>query len=512
MTTHLLEFQAIEKAFFGVRVLKGVSFVVPAGGMLGLVGENGAGKSTLMNVLGGNVKPDAGRMLLNGSPYAPADPKAAQRSGVAFIHQELNLFPNLTIAENLFLNHFPRLGASPFIDRGQLREQAAKLLAEVGLQMSPERLVETLSAGERQLLEVARALNVEARLIIFDEPTTSLTQPETERLFALIHRLRARGIAMIYISHTLAHVLQLCNALVVLRDGEVVGTGPAEVFTPGKLISLMVGRPLEQLFPTRVKTPSSKPLLEVRDLSRGTAVRNVSFTLHQGEVLGLAGLMGAGRSELARLLFGLDSHDSGEIRLDGQTVHDFSPRELMRKGMALLTENRRSEGLCLDASMADNLLLPSLPEHGRGWLRWLRKEALQEAVRRIREVVRLDAKARDTQSVRTLSGGNQQKVVLGKWLLRQPRVLILDEPTRGIDVGARFEIYRLVQELADHGAGVLVISSELEELLGLCDRILVMRKGTLTGELPKSEFNSETILRAALGGLAPEAASTPGAA
>jgi ribose transport system ATP-binding protein len=499
MTHPLLAFESVEKAFFGVKVLKGVSFSVPQGGMVGLVGENGAGKSTLMNILGGNLTADAGHMRLNGAPYAPTSPKDAERSGIAFIHQELNLFPNLTVAENLFLAHLPRGKGSPFISRKALHERAAKLLQEVGLKIPPHRFVETLSSGERQLVEIARALNTDARLIIFDEPTTSLSQPETERLFALITRLRARGIAMIYISHTLSHVFQLCSSIVILRDGEVVGAGATESFTPGQLISLMVGRPLEQLFPTRRRQPSSTPLLQVKDVGRKRVVRDISFTLCRGEVLGLAGLMGAGRSELARVLFGLDKHDAGEIRLDGQLLSHLSPRQLIRRGMAFLTENRRTEGLCLDGSVADNLLLPSLRAHARTGAGWLRKGPLQEAVRRIREVVRLDPKSRDTQAVRTLSGGNQQKVVLGKWLLRQPRVLILDEPTRGIDMGARFEIYRIVQELADNGAGVLIISSELEELLGLCDRILIMKKGTLVGEMPRFQFNSEAILRAALG-------------
>ena len=484
MNSPLLTFESIEKAFFGVRVLKSVSFAVPQGGMVGLVGENGAGKSTLMNILGGNLAADSGRMLLNGSPFSPSSPQQAENAGIAFIHQELNLFPNLTIAENLFLAHFPRLKGSPFIARRELNEKAAKLLQEVGLQMPPDRLVETLSSGQRQLVEIAKALNTAARLIIFDEPTTSLSQPEAERLFALIGRLRARGIAMIYISHTLPHIFQLCSNIVVLRDGEVVGSGPSESFTTGQLISLMVGRPLERLFPSRRHQPANTPLLQVQALSRPPTIRDVSFTLRHGEVLGLAGLMGAGRSELARLLFGLDRQNGGEIHLDGQAVHELSPRQRIQLGMAFLTENRRTEGLCLDGSVAENLLLPSLPEHGRTLFRWLQKGPLQTAVRRIREVIHLDLKSRDTQPVRTLSGGNQQKVVLGKWLLRQPRLLILDEPTRGIDMGARSEIYRLIHELADTGAGVIVISSELEELLGLCDRILVMKQGRSLQKCP----------------------------
>ncbi len=546
MSRTLLEFNGIEKSFFGVKVLKGVSFSVPAGGMVGLVGENGAGKSTLMNILGGNLRADAGAMRFEDAKFAPQSPQDAARRGIAFIHQELNLFPNLSIAENLFLTKFPRAGALPWIARGELQRRAAELLREVGLDVPPARRVETLSAGERQLVEVAKALSIDARLIIFDEPTTSLSVRETERLFALIARLRARGIAMIYISHTLADVFRLCDEVVVLRDGEVVGVDAVQNFTTEKLVSLMVGRTMSQLFPERRgsdlplpstgrgnegegwnrqarlgrseasgvptphpgplpvegrgrKTSASGPLLEVRGVSQPGVVENISFTLHRGEVLGLSGLMGAGRSELARILFGLDPRAVGEVRLDGELLPRLAPRELIERGVAFLTENRRAEGLCMDASVADNFVLATLPVHASTPLRWLSRESLRAAVTRIREVVKLDAKARDTQAVRTLSGGNQQKVVLGKWLLRKPKILILDEPTRGIDVGAKFEIYRLIHELADGGAGVLVISSEMEELIGLCDRILVMRGGRLVDEMPRAEFDRERILRAALG-------------
>ena len=511
MNKPLLEVTGIEKAFFAVKVLKGVSFSVPAGGMVGLVGENGAGKSTLMNILGGNLVPDAGTIRFDGNDFAPRNPQDAAKRGIAFIHQELNLFPNLTIAENIFIARFPRAGATPFIQRGEMHRRAAELLRETGLEIPPHRLVESLSAGERQLVEIARALSIDARLIIFDEPTTSLSERETSRLFALIARLRARGIAMLYISHTLADVFRLCDDVVVLRDGEVVGSGATGTFTNEKLISLMVGRTMNQLFPERrtpsrlvadpayVGTETGAPILEARGVSRPGVVDNVSFTLHSGEVLGLAGLMGAGRSELARILFGLDPCAAGEMKLNDELLPRLKPRELIRRGVAFLTENRRSEGLCLDATVADNFTLATLPRHGRTPLRWLMRDSLQAAVARIREVVKLDPKSGDTQPVRTLSGGNQQKVVLGKWLLREPKVLILDEPTRGIDVGAKFEIYQLIHALADRGAGVLVISSEMEELMGLCDRILVMRSGALVDELPRAEFDRERILRAALG-------------
>jgi ribose transport system ATP-binding protein len=499
----LLTLRGIEKAFFGVKVLKDVSFSVPAGGMVGLVGENGAGKSTLVNILGGNLQPEAGTLRFAGKDYAPQNPQDAARSGMAFIHQELNLFPNLSIAENIFLTRFPRVDATPFIQRGKMHERAAELLREVGLEIPPHRLVETLSAGERQLVEIAKALSSEARLVIFDEPTTSLSERETARLFALIARLRARGLAMIYISHTLADVFRLCDDIVVLRDGEVVGSGATKTYTTEKLVSLMVGRTMNQLFPERrdeaVDSDDGAPILEVRDVSQKGVVENISFTLHRGEVLGLSGLMGAGRSELARILFGLDPHDRGEVRLAGEVHHHLSPRSLIERGVAFLTENRRSEGLCLDAAVADNLLLVTLPQHGRTPLRWLVRDSWRAAVTRIRSVVQLDPKTSDTQPVRTLSGGNQQKVVLGKWLLSKPKVLLLDEPTRGIDVGAKFEIYRLIHELAEQGAGVLVISSEMEELMGLCDRILVMRSGRLVDDLRRDQFDRERILAAALG-------------
>jgi ribose transport system ATP-binding protein len=507
----LLSLHGIEKSFFGVKVLKGVSFTVPAGGMVGLVGENGAGKSTLMNILGGNLQRDAGKMRFEGVEFKPANPQDAEQRGIAFIHQELNLFPNLTIAENLFLTRFPRAGKTPFINRAAIHDRAARLLSEVGLEIPPDCLIEKLSAGERQLVEIAKALSIDARLIIFDEPTTSLSIRETERLFTLIDRLRTRGIAMIYISHTLEDVFRLCDDIIVLRDGEVVGSGAAQTFTTEKLVSLMVGRTINQLFPERrsptrhdkgqrpVRSETGAPILEVRGVSEPGVVENISFTLHRGDVLGLAGLMGAGRSELARLLFGLDPRASGDVRLDGESLHRLAPRALSDRGLAFLTENRHSEGLCLDGAVADNLVLATLPRHARTPLRRLSFASLNAAVHSIRDVVRLDPKTRDEQSVCTLSGGNQQKVVLGKWLLHRPRVLMLDEPTRGIDVGTKFEIYQLIRDLADQGAGILIISSEMEELMGLCDRILVMRRGEIVDEIPRVEFDRERILRAALG-------------
>lgn len=492
--TPLLEFEAISKSFFGVPVLKNVSFSVGRGSVLGLVGENGAGKSTLMNVLGGNLRADAGTMRLNGEKYEPENPKAARRAGIAFVHQELNLFPNLSIAENLFLTSMPRHG--PLIRRSAMRERASELLRTAGLELSPETMVERLSTGERQLVEIARALSFDARLIILDEPTTSLSSRECEVLFQLIAQLRAEGRSLIYISHVLGDVRRLCDQIVVLRDGEVVADRRGAEFSSEQLVSLMVGRALTQIFPARQKQPSLEPLLEVRDVTQPGIARQISFTLHKGEVLGVAGLMGAGRTELARILFGLDP-GRADVQLNGRRLEG-PPAERIARGLALVTESRREDGLCMNATIAENITSVTLPRFARGPARLLRFDAMAEAVQGIREAVRLQARVRDDHPVKSLSGGNQQKVVLAKWLLAQPRALVLDEPTRGIDVGAKYEIYTLIHQLADNGAGVLVISSEIEELIGICDRILVMSRGRVTASFARSEFDRERILAAAL--------------
>ena len=506
--TPLLQFEAVEKSFFGVRVLKAVSFDVGVGRVVGLVGENGAGKSTLMNMLGGNLQPDTGTLKFNGAAYAPRSPREAKAAGICFVHQELNLFPNLSIAENLFLTDLPTHG--PLIRQGKLHERAAALLQRVGLELPPATLVESLSTGERQLVEAAHALSFEARLIILDEPTTSLSSRESERLFTLIRQLRAEGRSLIYISHTLGDVLRLSDDVIVLRDGAVVGQGVVDEFDRTRLVSLMVGRELKQLFPERrspgrpdssppglAGSETGAPLLEVRSLTQPGVVRDISFTLHRGEVLGLSGLMGAGRTELARILFGLDASERGTITVAGQPLAG-PPRRRIQRGLAMLTESRRDDGLCLEASVADNMALVTLPGHSRTPLCLLDFKGLREALTKIREAVRLQPKLTNEQPVKTLSGGNQQKVVLAKWLLAGPQALILDEPTRGIDVGAKFEIYQLIHELADRGAGVLVISSELEELTGICDRILVLNRGLFTGEFARDQFDREAILRAAL--------------
>jgi len=499
----IFECHGIEKSFSGVPVLRQVGFALRAGRVLGLVGENGAGKSTLMNILGGVLGSDAGQMWINGQPYAPSDAREAAARGVAFIHQELNLFGNLTVAENLHLPTFPRrrLGGwrLPLVDRAAMRRRAHDLLATVGLAVSPEAPVERLSPGERQLLEIAKAIGADARLVILDEPTTSLTAPESERLFALMKRLGERGVGMVFISHQLGDIKRICDDILVLRDGQVVDRAAAPEMPVERMISQMVGRTIDQLYPPRTTVPQEQVLLEARDLCRDGVLSDVNLRLRRGEVVGLSGLMGAGRTELARVLFGVDRFDSGELLLGGE-IYRPSPQKSVRRGVAFLTEDRRAEGLLMDASVADNVAAAALPRFTIKPLGWIRRRALRRKVEESASGVQLKAANSYRQAVGKLSGGNQQKVVLAKWLMNHPRLFILDEPTRGVDVGAKYEIYRLINELAAGGAAVLMISSELEELIGMCDRILVMSGGRITGEVHKSGgFNREDILRAALG-------------
>jgi ABC-type sugar transport system ATPase subunit len=497
MTDSILTFANIEKSFFGVRVLKNISLGIPRGAVLGLVGENGAGKSTLMNVVGGVVAPDAGEMLLDGRPYAPRSPGAANAAGVAFIHQELNLFTNLSIAENIFINGFPHVKGLPLLHRGAMRARTKQYLDAVDLQVSPDTLVEKLSPGERQLAEIAKALSFNARLIIFDEPTTSLTARETDRLFTLIERLRADGASIVYISHILGDVMRLADRIAVLRDGELVGEGPKAEFTVGRMISLMVGRDIQQLYPLRTATPTTVPALEVRGVSQRGIVEQIDFTLYKGEMLGVFGLMGSGRTELARILFGMDSCERGEILVNGTPHPRRSPRDSIDQGLAFVTENRREEGLLMDISISNNIGLAALPHYAAASVTPLREGKLNAQIAGVVDSLKIKAADVRQQAVKTLSGGNQQKAVIGKWLLNRPEVLIVDEPTRGVDVGAKFEIYTILAQLAADGAGVLFISSELDELLGVCDRILVMSNGEVQAIFARDEFDKERILRAA---------------
>lgn len=496
MSVPILVANGIEKSFFGVRVLHQIDIELRQGHILGLIGQNGAGKSTLMNILGGVIQADAGTIILAGVEHAPRTPGEATRSGIAFIHQELNLFTNLSIAENIFIDSFPRLRGLPFIHKSAMKAQVKKLLDAVDLHVSPDVLVEKLSPGERQLVEVAKALSIDAKVIIFDEPTTSLTARETERLFTLIERLREQGKSLIYISHILGDIRRLCDDIVVLRDGEVVGASRKEDLSIDQMIALMVGRNLDQLYPPREASPSDETVLEVKGLSQTGIIENIHFALHKREVLGLFGLMGSGRTELARILFGLDPFEEGEILVNGVRQTRFSPQESIKRGLAFVTENRREEGLLMDIPIAENLALVALPAFSRSRLQLERSRMYAEA-RQIGQSLSVKSNSIERQAVKSLSGGNQQKVVIGKWLMSKPSVFMLDEPTRGVDVGAKYEIYAIINELAAQNAGILLISSEIEELLGICDRILVMSNGEIQASFKHEEFDQEKILRAA---------------
>ncbi len=497
MSDLILQFQGIEKAFFGVPVLKGIDLDVERGSTVGLVGENGAGKSTLMNILGGVVPPTSGQMLLDGKPYRPDDPADADAAGIAFIHQELNLFTNLSIAENFFISDFPTAGKLPLLNRRDLNRRAKEYLALVDLEVSPDMAVERLAPGERQLVEVAKALSTDAGIIIFDEPTTSLTARETERLFGLIGRLHDDGKTILYISHILGDVMRLSDAIAVLRDGNLVITGPRDEFTIDRMISSMVGRDIENLFPARTAAPTEDLMLEVRNLSKAGISHQIDFGLHKGEVLGVFGLMGSGRSELAEIIFGLEDFDEGEILIDGKVAKSLNPTSNIKGGMAFVTENRREEGLMMEATVSDNLSLAALPEYTTRWLKRVRSNPLAKSVRETVDMLSIKVNDAFRNEAKGLSGGNQQKVVLGKWLMTEPSILIIDEPTRGVDVGAKFEIYEIIDQIAARGTAVLFISSEIEELTGMCDRIIVMGQGEVLGSFERADFDREAIIRTA---------------
>jgi len=495
-----LRVRSLTKLFYGVEVLKNLSFEAHAGRILGIVGENGSGKSTAMNVLTGVLAKDGGSIELDGSPFGPTSRRASDAAGIAFIQQELNVFPNLSVAENLFLLHAPRsIDALPFMSRRKRRARAKALLERLELPVSPDAPAGLLSVGERQLLEIGRGLAREARVFILDEPTTSLTEHETTRLFEILRSLRKNGVAILYISHNLDHVLDLSDDLLVLRDGRVTLASPRAQLTAQDLIVAMVGRPIETLFPARSCAGGTEVRLEAAGLSSPGRFRGVSLSVHAGEIVGLAGLMGSGRTELARCLFGLDPYSEGCIRVAGERLTPQNVKASIEAGCAFLTEDRRHEGLMLEASVFDNLALAALPLYAPHLGGRILKQKLARTLRELTSRLHLKSGAVESTPVRTLSGGNQQKVVLGRWLLRQPKVLILDEPTRGVDIAAKEEIYRLLAELANAGMAIFLISSELEELTGLSDRILVMHAGALVARFTRREFDRETILRAAFG-------------
>ncbi len=490
----LLVMRNMVKSFPGVQALRGVDLTLNRGEVLALLGENGAGKSTLMKLLGGAHLPDSGTIAVDGLEIAFNSPQTARMAGVAVIYQEFNLVPGLTASENIFLGQeSSRIG---LLEHRQERRLAEDLFRRLGVEIDLNVPCRRLSTAQQQLVEIAKALSLNARIIVMDEPTAALTSHETERLFVIIRDLRASGIGIIYISHRLDEIFTIANRVSILRDGANVGERPIAQITRTQLIEMMVGRELKNEFPAR-HSSIGPPRLEVSGLCRDQAVRDVSFSVGRGEILALTGLVGAGRTETVRLLFGADMQDAGEIRLDGHRLDIRSPRDAIAAGIGLLTEDRKLQGLVLSASVRENFGLPNIDRLSR--LGFVRQGQERQEFARYTELLRIRIPNQE-QLARNLSGGNQQKVVLAKWLARNCDVLIFDEPTRGVDVGAKYEIYLLMNQLAAEGKAIIMVSSELPEVLGMADRILVMYSGRVVGEIADAKnATQEQIMQLAVG-------------
>lgn len=491
----VLEMRGVSKRFPGVKALDNVNLSVYAGEVHALMGENGAGKSTLMKILAGAYSADEGEILLNGQRVTIRSPQDAKRLGINLIYQELNLAPNLSVAENIFMGG--ELARAGLIRRSEMRARAREVLTTLGASFGPEVLAGRLSIAEQQQVEIARALYNRSQVLVMDEPTTALSDRETEKLFAIIRRLRAEGLAIIYISHRMAEVYDLSDRVSVLRDGAYVGSLARAELSSSRLVQMMVGRSLKDFYRHDRRAAAGEVVLEVRGLTDGKKVKPASLKVHAGEIVGLAGLVGAGRTELARLIFGADSKTDGEVRLFGQPVRITSPTEGVRAGVGYIPENRKEQGLFLEMSARENITMNVLGTTSRGSvlsfkeLRGRTAQAIQDLNIRV---------ANQHTRALSLSGGNQQKLLVARWLEIKPKVLLLDEPTRGVDVGAKGEIYRLMTELAARGVAILFISSELPEIIGMSDRVLVMREGELVGEVSDpAQITQETIISYATG-------------
>lgn len=495
MKQGFLRMENIHKRFPGVYALKGINLEVHGGEVHGLLGENGAGKSTLMKVLGGVHKQDTGEIYINNEQLTLSSPKAASENGIVFVHQEINLAESLTVAENLFLGRLPYKNEKMrIIDHSKLILDANEIINKLGINLIATDIVSTLSAAQKQMLEIGKAISQNAKILIFDEPTTSLSDKDVTILFSIINKLKEQDVAIIYISHRLKEVFEICDRATVMRDGEYIGLCDMKTISRDELIKMMVGRELKQLFPKEY-APIGSIVIDVKDMKDLLGkVKGVSFYARKGEVLGFSGLVGAGRTETMRLLFGADKMLSGEITINGKKVIISSPKDAIKNKICLLTEDRKKEGLCLELSVEYNLTITDL----KGLV--LNHSQLHNTT--LEYIDKLQIKTPNTQArAGNLSGGNQQKVILGKWLNTDTQIFIFDEPTKGIDVGTKNEIYKLINQLVLAGKTVILISSELPEIMGMCDRIYVMCEGRITGELERNIFTQESIMHlSTLGG------------
>jgi ribose transport system ATP-binding protein len=497
--TPVLEMRGISKSFHGVPALKNVDLSIYPGEVHALMGENGAGKSTLMKILAGAYGADTGEIRINGQPVNISDPGAARRAGITLIYQELNVAPNLTVTENIFMGS--ELSRGQLLDQEHMQRQAAEVLNTLGASFAPEDVVSRLSIAEQQQIEIARALKDKSRILVMDEPTAALSDRETERLFEVIRQLRQSGIAIIYISHRMDEVYALADRVSVLRDGEYVGSLDRHEISPERLIQMMVGRALQDFYEHKRQKTLGSVVLEVKAMTDGRKVEPASLRLQAGEIVGLAGLVGAGRTELCRLIFGADEKTGGEVFLDGKKLEIHSPSDAIAAGIGYVPEDRKDQGLFLEMSSRQNIAINRLQAESSGGVLNLGAlgQIATDAVERFNiRLANLDIRAMD------LSGGNQQKLLLARWLAIKPKVLLLDEPTRGVDIGAKSEIYRIISDLSSEGVAVLMVSSELPEIVGMSDRVLVMREGQLVGEVGGStdrEITQENIMTYATGAM-----------
>ncbi|MBU3114402.1 sugar ABC transporter ATP-binding protein [Clostridium lacusfryxellense] len=492
----ILQMKNVSKSFPGVKALEDVRLEAYSGEVLALLGENGAGKSTLMKILSGVYNMDAGSIIMQGQNVAIKNIRDAENLGIAIIHQELSLLSNLSIWENIFLGNEVFNGLTRKINKKVLRKKSEILLKDIGFNIDVDILVKNLNVGEKQLIEIAKALSKNSKVIIMDEPTTALTDVETDNLFRVINKLKNENMGIIYISHRMDEIFRICDRITVLRDGKYIGEVKTSDITKDDLISMMVGRKLEEQFPYR-DSPKGKTLLRVENLNFGEKVRNVNFEAKGGEILGISGLMGSGRTEMAKTIFGEYKKSSGKIFIDDEEVNVHSPKDSINNGVCYLSEDRKQEGLILGMSVGNNMTLANLKKYENGVKRINKVEedkTIQEYIKKLS----IKTPSAD-QLIKYLSGGNQQKVILAKWLMLTPKVLIIDEPTRGIDVGAKKEIYDVLNELKSMGKSIIMISSDMAEIMGICDRILIMHEGSISGELNRKDASQEAIMKYAVG-------------